>query len=359
MQAPGDGGIDISIEGDVTLTDIIANDTDGHGILVELLGNGSDFMGERLTANNNGENNIEASPEQIVGGRAHNITLRNSSADGNDSGAGIRLGFDQETSENVTVNITIDNVTVSNSEGDGLLMRATNGIARVSNVTASDNGSDGIDIEDANEAYVTGVRAQDNDQSPSDDSGLEIDGRFVVESNNSVFSGHPDGPGIELDGWGGGDLPEKAARMVIWGVEVSGNGVGMRFDSGDAVSEMFVSSSNIFGNTTAGIQIDALDEDLQDGLVVDAKGNWWGNASGPTHPSKNPDGTGDAAADASNVIDSSSGDILLSGSLSAPIRNLAGAVRPDLPTPVPALPLGLLWLSVLALAGVGARRLRR
>ncbi|MEM3527067.1 MAG: right-handed parallel beta-helix repeat-containing protein [Candidatus Bathyarchaeia archaeon] len=50
--------------------------------------------------------------------------------------------------------------------------------------------------------------------------------------------------------------------------------------------------NNIYGNTQYGLRV----VDTDPTYSVDAKDNWWGGASGPTHPS-NPGGTGDAVTD--------------------------------------------------------------
>ncbi len=52
-----------------------------------------------------------------------------------------------------------------------------------------------------------------------------------------------------------------------------------------------ISCSNIFGNTGYGVFNDSTS------VVIDAQDNWWGNATGPHHPTTNPGGLGDEVSD--------------------------------------------------------------
>jgi hypothetical protein len=52
-----------------------------------------------------------------------------------------------------------------------------------------------------------------------------------------------------------------------------------------------VQYSNIYGNTGYGVRYTG------GGVAVDAEYNWWGDATGPYHPTLNPGGQGDTVSD--------------------------------------------------------------
>ena len=55
-------------------------------------------------------------------------------------------------------------------------------------------------------------------------------------------------------------------------------------------SNVIVQYNNVYGNTEYGVY-------NEPSALVDARFNWWGNATGPYHPTLNPRGTGDAVSD--------------------------------------------------------------
>ena len=70
-------------------------------------------------------------------------------------------------------------------------------------------------------------------------------------------------------------------------------GVGYKRSWGD--SEPLLRNNAIYSNTTYGV--------LKTwGPSLDARYNWWGDASGPYHPTQNPGGQGDAVGEFENVI---------------------------------------------------------
>jgi len=58
-----------------------------------------------------------------------------------------------------------------------------------------------------------------------------------------------------------------------------------------AVGNNYINYNNIAGNTGYGVRT------FDGSLNVDARYNWWGDASGPYHPTTNPTGTGDRVSD--------------------------------------------------------------
>jgi hypothetical protein len=76
--------------------------------------------------------------------------------------------------------------------------------------------------------------------------------------------------------------------LVMEHLEIAGNSIGMMAFLG-ASANARMRCSNIRGNPNDGLV-------LQEGESLDARRNYWGDASGPTHPD-NPNGIGDTVAD--------------------------------------------------------------
>ncbi|NLH47116.1 MAG: hypothetical protein GX444_00785 [Myxococcales bacterium] len=90
----------------------------------------------------------------------------------------------------------------------------------------------------------------------------------------------------------------KGKNITIVDNQITGCG-----DAGVYISEnvgttenVAIHNSNIFGNANYGVQVDLTKSSP---VSVDATSNWWGNYTGPRHPS-NPNGLGDAVTDRVN-----------------------------------------------------------
>jgi hypothetical protein len=100
---------------------------------------------------------------------------------------------------------------------------------------------------------------------------------------------------------------ENGAIYVAWGVSnvtISYNDVhdnaldtgkwgdpgGIMIGTAVAASTVHVNYNNIYGNSPNGVTNKAT-------ALLDATNNWWGDASGPYHPTANPGGTGNAVSD--------------------------------------------------------------
>ena len=131
-------------------------------------------------------------------------------------------------------------------------------------------------------------------------------GSTTLEWCTIAYGGYYDYAGVLKTGTGSLSLKNSAVRNI--------NGDGLRIDSSTGSHEIIkcgfadnnngllvrnqssgitVSGSRIEGNTTYGVLNQATAE-------VDARSCWWGHASGPYHPTKNPDGQGDTVSD--NVL---------------------------------------------------------
>ena len=80
-------------------------------------------------------------------------------------------------------------------------------------------------------------------------------------------------------------LSSAADIPLILDSTITANMWGVYSDS----SNPLINNSKIFGNSTAGVWNSSV------AAEIDARGNWWGTASGPTHAS-NPSGTGNAVS---------------------------------------------------------------
>jgi parallel beta-helix repeat protein len=88
---------------------------------------------------------------------------------------------------------------------------------------------------------------------------------------------------------GGGIVCLDGAFPTIDSCTISNNEMGGVYLTGAA--NIIVRNSNIAGNTNYGVSSENA------ALAVDCDSNWWGDASGPYHPTLNPSGLGDTVSD--------------------------------------------------------------
>jgi len=144
--------------------------------------------------------------------------------------------------------------------------------------------------------------------------GVRVDGftkGFVVqgtlravgtEEERILFTSHQNSDrnqwdGIRVDG-GQLEMQYATVRYAGTGIQVSNNGSAFILASTIVTnttgihvtgSKVNVLLSSIYGNSDYGVRNDTDNQ-------VDARYNWWGSSTGPTHPS-NPNGTGDRVSD--------------------------------------------------------------
>jgi hypothetical protein len=105
----------------------------------------------------------------------------------------------------------------------------------------------------------------------------------VVIRKSSLTSDNS-GQGIGISAWGQAsddvnvNVSECEIRNWVWGVEV--------WDDNTAIATVDISNSSLSGNSEYAVN------NLTDTLVT-AEYNWWGDATGPYHPTLNPSGLGD------------------------------------------------------------------
>ena len=104
-------------------------------------------------------------------------------------------------------------------------------------------------------------------------SALQVSGRDYVIGGLSLINNEI---GVRASG---------TTALRLQGLALLSNGVGLE---ADREAEIRIDASQIQGNSGFGAA------NRTPSRVVDARGNWWGNASGPRDAVGNPSGTGDA-----------------------------------------------------------------
>ncbi len=295
--------VDLSVAGMVMIADVKADNSPSTGIHVSA---SDDVTVENTGASGNGSFGVDLSS----GG---DIVVRNVKADGNSS-TGIRTSGPGDA--------TIDPTSASNNGSLGLDI-SSGGTVRVSGVTAdgnaatgihtsgpgdhavesssaSDNGSHGVEISsggdvllrdvEADDNVATGIRTSGPGNHTVDPSSASGNGAHGVEISNSglvtisalTAVGNTAGTGVKVSTATGLSLSLSDVRKNLVGVEISGP-PGENYE---------VRCNNIADNSDTGL------DSATPGTVA-AESNWWGAATGPTHPN-NPGGTGDLVQDGTN-----------------------------------------------------------
>jgi hypothetical protein len=245
-------GLRVYSDGDITVTNSTANDNDGSGFDLEA-GNNGQVTVTGSTANNNFDG--EGFDIETDGG----VSVTSSEASGNyDEGFEIDPYNEQEAAT-----VTFSDVVANDSEtDDGIDIQAGN--VTITNATANGNADEGIQTVTSGTSTIDRVTAHGNLSDGIDVEGISTKGWFV----DSVTIVNSD---LRLN--------EESGIESLEDSTVVGGSLGY-------------TSNVICGNIVGGIE--SFDDD-----PVNATGNWWGAASGPTHPS-NAAGTGDDVFDAAN-----------------------------------------------------------
>jgi hypothetical protein len=108
-------------------------------------------------------------------------------------------------------------------------------------------------------------------------------GNVSATFTGNTITGHADGFWIEAQAG-------YTATVNATGNSIFGNSVSGATTTGDGTSGLVFRLNQIAGNGTYGI-------DNTTSNVVDALSNWWGDVTGPLHPTKNPTGQGNKISD--------------------------------------------------------------
>ncbi|MEM7279512.1 MAG: right-handed parallel beta-helix repeat-containing protein [Pseudomonadota bacterium] len=299
---------------------------------VSVTGVGTEF--EELSVSLNGTSSFTAQDVTTTGSNADGISLTVEEGasvytvemervtSSNNSSSGFALATTLLPEDEAVVNLTMTDITANENGGDGIFATSTAGNMMLSNITANGNGDEGIDLEDALNVTLNQITANGNDGR-----GIEVDAEIMLTASNIVVQNNGEegmlieGATQDLDG-----VINILGDVMVTSIQTTGNADGIVFENASANNTLVIRSATIAGNTRAGIFIDG---NSDSDAVVDATGNFWGNASGPTHPG-NPGGTGDVVADAANPIDDATGIVLysnfISGSTAIPLLGLPGLV---------------------------------
>ena len=205
----------------------------------------------------------------------------------------------------------IERTIVETHQEEGIVLSATSGSIQLTDNTVRDNGSHGLELSNvtgpvslANNQITNGgghgivISGSGLPESPNGSSPLigisgnristqSQDGLRIVDSQvfverNRVFDNQ--GIGISLDG--------EATIPDVFGNWVSSN-AGGGIDASDQANPL-VGGTRDTGNDIAGNSDFGIRNQTAEGVVIQARCNWWGHESGPFEPNENPQGQGNA-----------------------------------------------------------------
>lgn len=255
----------------------------------------------------------------ITGNRAEGVLIQ----DGGTSASFTNGTYSFNGSRGIDVSslsttLSLTHVTVNNNGDDGLQAVAIAGAITVNGDTFNNNGMDGMDFEnsDSPNVTVTGTTVDNNfcigidlwDSTPPlnaigtisgstitrNSLGINVDGYANDTSlsaatiTNSTISNNTKTNCLSSKGNGGIGINAEGGCVIATLDTITSNTTGAQ--SSDADVFMQLTCNNISGNTLYGVA------NVTGNPTVDAIFNFWGNATGPTHPT-NPGGTGDAVTD--------------------------------------------------------------
>lgn len=281
---------------DLTNIVITNNIIRGHANAGILTANGAALHIENNIIENNGQgtgfNRVGIllrphGPSQVIGNIIRNNAIDGIYAEGSDSGlliedneidghdnSGITLAWDQ-------VNTTIRNNLIANN-GLGL-SQETGGIVIVQSMAEEISGNI---IRNSNGSGIHWGWTPSFGPAPEE----------VLIVNNVITDSNQDGIFLFSQGPGGFIPPDPFPLEPL----VCGNTLQNNGRAGVYVSNVYYYSP---GNASPAIHFNSISGNEAWGVfngtagVVDAADNWWGNPSGPFHPTLNPDGTGDPVSD--------------------------------------------------------------
>ena len=240
----------------VNVKNVTAKNNNDHGVQVTGNRNVSNVTVDSGAFNNNDRNRDSIGDGVQVNANEDmsNITVSNSNA--NSNYGGIRLGA---VGRQIAQNLTVQGNTANNNVKEGIAFMAGRDLIKgvVANNTLMGNGT-GLDIT---------VIARGSD---------------IQVTGNEIKGKDGQGIGILLNATGV-TIKQNQIRNAATGIEVRKS------------RENAINNNNIARNEAWGINADA----LAPGEVIDATNNWWGEPSGPKHPS-NPGAIGDRVTDKVN-----------------------------------------------------------
>jgi lysophospholipase L1-like esterase len=294
--APASGAAMASIvhfAGDVTIDGLILLSRDDDGLRIDVEG----LSILNVVADGNGDDGFEFS--------AGTLTISGSHADGN-AGYGFNFGAGDTTIADTTADgntadgfsfgagsLDISDASANDNGGSGFGFGA--GDTTIADTTADSNTADGFNFGAGN-LNISDASANDNGGS-----GFNFGAGDAVIADTTADGNAADGFNFGASRTeitassavanGGSGLNFGATSVSLESVSaIANNSDGMVFGVSGGIPEL--SNGVVCGNGAAGLH-------LVSPVTMDAELNWWGDASGPSHPS-NAGGTGDEVLDGAN-----------------------------------------------------------
>ena len=318
---PAGGGVAESATGNVIITDSSADDngTTEFGAGFFIVASADATISGCNGTNNNGfgfaiftgeffidsDNAVGSGVAEAATG---NVTITNSSVSGNRTTEELGAGFVIWVFENGDVNISDSN---ADDNDLGFLIIPSGGVA-INRSTADGNGAYGFVISPSIPIIPSGSkpavsRAAPGDLLLSDLVRQALDANLPRAQVQQAPAGAVSLTHVTVtDNITDGISVGFPITLTIQDSLIQGNGedgIELLDPAADGVHQ--VNGNIICDNGVSGLRVESSEQQqgsgelapqLLNGLVVDAEGNWWGDASGPTHPS-NPSGSGDAIID--------------------------------------------------------------
>ena len=178
--------------------------------------------------------------------------------------------------------LTLTNSVIQFSGTDGIEINNSTGNHTLTDNQINNNGGVGIALLDADGA----IEISDNVMEQNTANGVKIE-----ESSPAVLDNE-----ITDNGVAGVFVTGAAATPELFGNLIANNNIGVdaTSDANPLIGGSLASGNDILGNTDFGVRNQSTE------TTIDARYNWWGDETGPQHPSLNPDGIGDEVSD--NVL---------------------------------------------------------
>ena len=401
LRSPDSHGLTVLLSGfGLTLDQLVANNNPGNGVVVvQDPDTPSEVLVRDLQADSNGGSGVALGADHIT---VMDVTARNNGEHGialfgrlisgqrlvaeanTESGVAVAAVSNHEAGIFASADVLTTSVLTATANQRGILLLAEDRI-EASRLNAVGNGGIGIGATAANVLLDEAVAENNVIGIVLGGASVELSGSTATGSGPA--GDDPDGTGFmiaanRLDatdnvalgnvlGWRFEDtdplatllsdlpaeLTTRLARLAPRGLPLAPQRLTLlrtRTEANLAASmevrlrpegAMQVACSNFLGNGQPGL-------DLQTTHTVDARSNFWGQVSGPSHPG-NPGGTGDPIQDGNN---GGFGTVLFAPFLTGPATDEDCPLAPV--TEVPALGLPGVMLLVLLLAATAWRRLR-
>ena len=251
-----DGGVQLTTDGNVTVTDSVFNNNDGPG--VDLGYTLSDIGGNVSLTNVEANGNSDDGFQAYVDG---DLTVNGGLFNSND-GYGINL-YESEG----TVSLTDVEASGNTSSGAYLDNSAGSGDVTIDPSMFSYNDAYGLEIYSAGNVSLTGVTANGNDG----DDGAQIDndsGTGFVSVANSEFNNNHSFNGLDI---------ESAGAVTLSSVIANFNGSdGAYIDNTSGSADVTISSSRFNVNNADGFYVGTNGDLTLNNVSAGGNGNWGG-----------------------------------------------------------------------------------